>query len=279
MRRLTILLVAAGLLAACGGEPPTSPAPQGVRTNRVPANADTTGFPRWLARLPANLALSAAQEQTIQGYVAAFRAATQSDRQSLRGVFQQMRQARRGGATRDQLQPLFQQSAPARERIRTAAAQLHQQIDGALTADQKAWLAANTCDPATAPRLSDAQRAQLESLLTSFRQANQSDLATLRQAFQQARQARQNGATADHLRAIVAAVQPARDRLAAAHQQLASQIQALLTPEQKASACFARGISGRAPGGFGPGFRRVGPGGSGPGFGPGFRRGTGSHSS
>ncbi len=278
MRRLAILLVAAGLVAECGAEP-TSPTPQGgVRASTLPAGADSAlfahaGYARWLARLPANLALTAAQKQAIQGYVASFQTATQSDRQALRTLFQQARQARQSGTGQEQFQQLRQQSAPVRERLRAAGAQLRQQIETVLTADQKAWLAANTCDPATAPRLTDAQKAQIKSLTTAFRQANQADLTTLRQAFRQARQARQNGASADQVKAIFANVQPARDRLRAAHQTLAADTQALLTPEQKGSACFAH-----RPGGFGPGFRRGGMG-SGGGPGPGFRHAGPVHSS
>jgi Spy/CpxP family protein refolding chaperone len=285
MRSVTILLIAAGLLAACGGEL-TAPTPQGTRASDVPAGADTpflahAPFARWLTRLPANLALTSAQKQAIQGFVASFQTTTQADRQALRSAFEQARQARRSGATGDRLRPLFQQTAPARERMRTATAQLRQQIEGALTADQKAWLAANVCDPA-GPRLTDAQKAQVRSLLTAFRQANQADLTTVRQAFEQARQARQGGATADRLQAILAGAQPARARLAAAHQKLAADVKALLTPAQRTSACFAPGLR-RGPGGFRAGFRRGAPGagggGFGPGFAPGFRRGAAVHSS
>ena len=285
MRSVTILLIAAGLLAACGGEL-IAPTPQGARASDVPAGADTAflahaPFARWLTRLPANLALTGAQKQAIQGFVASFQTATRADRQTLRGAFAQARPARHSGASPDQLRQLFQQTAPARERMRTAAAQLRQQIEGVLTADQKAWLAANTCDP-TVSGLTDAQKAQVKSLTTTFRQANQADLTTVRQAFEQARQARQGGATGDQVQAILAGAQPARARLAAAHQKLAADVQALLTPAQKSSACFAPGLR-RGPGRFGPGFRRgapgAGAGGLGPGFAPGFRRGDDVHSS
>ena len=225
----------------------------------------------FLNRLPANLALTDPQKTQIKGVVSSFESATDSDRAALRALFQQARQARQSGSTPDQVKAILEQGAPIRQRLQVAVSQLRQQIEGVLSSEQKAWLAANAprrCDPATAPKLTDAQKAQIKALRDAFAQANGTDLDAVRAAFQQARQARQSGATPDQVKAILATVQPARQRLATARQKLASDIQALLTPEQKASGCFL----GRAPGMLRPGLGR----GAGvrPGMGPAFGGGA-----
>ncbi len=266
MRRIA-LLVLAGALAACGKEltAPGSPQPQGVSA----ANATTLngagpfGAGRFggapyvglLRRLPGNLALTDQQKQAIKGFVQTFAQATKADRQALAALLKQARQARQNGQTPDQIKAILQQGAPNRQNIQAAAAQLKQQIEGVLTADQKAWIAANApkpCDRSTAPRLTDDQKAQIKALVSAFRTANQADLDGVKAAMQKAREARKNGATEDQIQAILAAVKPNMDRLRAARQTLASQIQALLTPEQKASACYGPrfGAGGARLGGF-----------------------------
>jgi hypothetical protein len=51
--------------------------------------------------------------------------------------------------------------------------------------------------------------------------------------------ARQNGATAEQIRAILEPVQPAMERAAAASKTLQQALLAVLTPEQRASSCLA----------------------------------------
>ncbi len=266
MRR-TVILLLAGALAACGHEPtaPGTPQPEGVNTSSVGelGGAGLLGGGRFggapyvglLRRLPANLALTDQQKQAIKGYVQAFAQATKSDRQALAALMKQARQAKQNGQTPDQVKAILQQGATNRQNIQAAAAQLKQQIAGVLTADQKTWIAANApkpCDRSTAPKLTDEQKAQIKALVTAFRTANKTDLDAVRAAMQQARQARRNGESQDQIKAILAAVQPNLDRLRTAREALAAQIQALLTPEQKASACYGPrcGVGGAGPGAF-----------------------------
>ncbi len=267
MRKIVILLVLAGALVACGKEltAPASPQPQGVRAGTATALGDAglfggarfggAPYAGLLRRLPANLALTDQQKQSIKGFVQAFAQATKSDRQALAALRKQARQARQNGQTPDQIKAILEQGATNRQHIQAAAAQLKQQVEGVLTADQKAWIAANApkpCDRSTAPKLTDEQKAQIKALVTAFRTANQTDLDAVRAAMQQARKARQNGESKDQIKAILEAVKPNMDRLRSARQALASQIQALLTPEQKASACYGPrfGVRGAGPGGF-----------------------------
>ncbi len=270
MRKTLFLLILAGVLAASGRHPtaPGTPQPQGTDLNAA-TGLDGTGllgggrfagapYVGLLRRLPANLALTDQQKQTIKGYAQAFAQATKADRQALAALVQQARAARRQGRTPDQIKAILQQGAANRQHIQAAAAQLKQQIEGVLTADQKAWLVANAprpCDRSSAPRLTDEQKAQIKALVSAFHTANQADLDAVRAAMQQAREARKNGASRDQIRSILDAVKPNLERLRTARQQLAGQIQAVLTADQKASGCYGPrfGLGGFA--GFGGGRR------------------------
>ena len=87
-------------------------------------------------------------------------------------------------------------------------------------------------------KLTDAQRAQIKTLMTSFRTAHRDDLQSLATAMKRARSARVAGQTAEQRRALfaqtAAQTAPARQHLAAAHKQLAADIQQVLTTEQRA---------------------------------------------
>ncbi len=273
MRRLAIVLVLAGALAACGHEitAPGTPQPQGSDLNA----ATTAGAGRFgsfgrarfagapyvalLRRLPPDMALTDQQKQSIKGYVQAFAQATKSDRQALAALFKQARAAKQSGQTPDQVKAILQQGATNRQHIQAAAAELKQQIEGVLTADQKTWLAANAptpCDRSAAPKLTDEQKAQIKALVTAFRTANQSDLDAVRAAMRQAREARKNGASKDQIRSILEGVKLNLERLRPARAELRTQIQAVLTPEQKASGCYGPrfGAGRMGPGGFPGGF-------------------------
>lgn len=271
MRRIAMLLVLAGALVACGKEltAPASPQPQGVSAGTAAlggaglflggrfGGAPYVGL---LRRLPADLALTDQQKQTIKGHVQAFAEATKGDRQALAALMKQARAAKQNGQTPDQIKAILQQGATNRQHLQDAAAQLKQQIGGVLTAEQKAWLAANApkpCDRSAAPKLTDDQNAQIKALVSAFRSANQADLEAVKAAMQKAREARKNGATREQIKAILDAVQPNLDRLRTARQTLAAQIQALLTPDQKASGCYGPrfGLGGGHRGQF-PGGRR-----------------------
>ncbi len=272
MRRSAILLVLAGTLAACGHEltAPGSPRPQGVNLEAATgvngaapfggrrfAGAPMVGL---LRRLPANLALTDQQKQSIKGYVQTFAQTTKADRQALAALMKQARQARQSGQTADQVKAILQQGAPNRQHVQAAAAELKQQIQGVLTSDQKAWLAANApapCNRSTAPKLTDDQKAQIKALVTAFRTANQADLDAVRAAMQQAREARKNGQSKEQVKAILDGDKANRDRLRTARQQLASQIQGVLTADQKASGCYGPrfGVGRPGFGGFGGGRR------------------------
>jgi Spy/CpxP family protein refolding chaperone len=84
-------------------------------------------------------------------------------------------------------------------------------------------------------KLTDAQRAQITTLVTSFRAAHQADLQAMAAAGKQAFAARKAGVswTADQRRAMFAQTAPVRQRLMTANKQLRAQIEQVLTSDQK----------------------------------------------
>lgn len=116
-------------------------------------------------------------------------------------------------------------------------------------------------------QLTTAQRAQIKTLMTSFRTAHQSELTamrtSMRAAMQQARAARASGQqlSLDQRRAMFQQNAPVRQRLMSAQRELAAQIQNVLTSDQRAwlashrpapcanrTACRARFARRGAPG-------------------------------
>lgn len=83
-------------------------------------------------------------------------------------------------------------------------------------------------------RLTDEQRAEIQALRTAFRAAHQADLQALRAIFEEARAARQDGATREEVQAILATGRPIADRIREAVRQLHEDIQAVLTEAQRA---------------------------------------------
>lgn len=83
-------------------------------------------------------------------------------------------------------------------------------------------------------KLSSEQRTQIRSLIEAFVQGTRADIEALNAIHQEARAARQAGKTEAEIRAIFARGDAIRTRLHAAEAKLRSDIEALLTPAQKA---------------------------------------------
>ena len=86
-----------------------------------------------------------------------------------------------------------------------------------------------------------AQQAQIRALMQGFEQTNRADLITVANVMEQARAAKRAGKTDAEIRAILQTASAAQARLVEAHKALQAQIEAVLTPEQKASGCFVKG--------------------------------------
>jgi Spy/CpxP family protein refolding chaperone len=219
--------------------------------------AGVSGPGRYLSglhRLPPELRLTEAQSAAIKAAFDAFHKATAADREALAKILEAANQARRAGKSRAEVAAILATGDPIRERILGAERALQAKIESILTAEQKAWLDANlpkVCDPRAAPKLNEAQITEIRALLAAYEQANRADLEAVKAALEKARAAQQNGATRDQINAILHSVQPAMERLAAAQAALLKAIDALLTPEQRASGCYRGGhlvgAGGRRP--------------------------------
>ena len=86
-------------------------------------------------------------------------------------------------------------------------------------------------------QLSTEQVARIHALLEAFETANHADLEALAAIARDLQAARLAGKSDVELRAILARATPIRDRMAAAERQLRADLDAVLTPEQRASGC------------------------------------------
>ena len=191
-----------------------------------------------LHRLPEHLKLTADQQSRIKALLEAFEQATRADREALAAIMRQAREAHQAGKSPAEVRAILAQGDPIRQRLHAAEQTLHSQIEAILTPEQKAWLAANGPERCRALALTEAQRTEITALIAAFNEANRADLQLIKQVFEEARAAHQNGATREQLRAILNKAAPAMERIRVAQQALHVAIFALLTPEQRASGCY-----------------------------------------
>lgn len=269
MRKAVMFVLTAGVLAAC--ESSTAPDASDLSlTNDILAASISLGMPDRvpgralheigrLHNLPADLALTAAQESSINALIEKFTADHKADLDALAAILKRVHDAMHARASREDVKKILAEGDPIRARLATAEAALRTQIDAVLTAAQKDWLAANPrerCNVNTTP-LTDAQKSQINTLIASFNTASAADLAAVKKAHEDAEAAHKAGKSRAEVQAILDAVKPAQERLQAAGDKLRAAIDAVLTPEQRASNCFNHGVrKPRRPNGPGqPGSR------------------------
>lgn len=97
----------------------------------------------WMARLPDSLAITATQRTAIGALRAAFRQNNTAALDSLRQVFVRAREARRAGATQEQVRAILVTGRPIAEALRPKVLSLHLAIWSVLSDSQRAWLIAN----------------------------------------------------------------------------------------------------------------------------------------
>ena len=255
MRRIA-LIVAAAVLAACSSNESTSPSGDISQIAEFVIGANGTALTsaggydadlfqlRLLNGLPDDLKLTPEQQAKIKALVDAFQAATKADRDALAGVLRDAMAAVAAHKSRDEVKAILDKGVAIRQRLAAAEAQLRSDIEAVLTPEQKAWLASHQpqrCDLSKFPPLTDAQKAQMRALETAFQTANKADLDAVAAAMQQVRAAIAAGKSRDEIQAIFDSVKAATDRLIAARKALHDQLEAILTPEQKASGCIPLG--------------------------------------
>jgi len=97
----------------------------------------------WFGRLPDSLALTAVQRTAIAGLRASFRQNNAAALDSLRAIFVEARDARRAGATREEVRAILVTGRPIAEALRPKVVALHLATFSVLTDAQRAWLIAN----------------------------------------------------------------------------------------------------------------------------------------
>jgi hypothetical protein len=119
------------------------------------------------------------------------------------------------------------------------------------SAEQKAWIEAHkpkVCDRNGPPQLTEAQIAQIRALKQAFAEAVADELAAIKAAHQEARAAKQAGASAEELRAILEGVKDEMEAVRQAEIRLHDAIMDVLTPEQRANWCIVRARVAPGPG-------------------------------
>jgi len=255
MRRTALIVAAAIGLAACSSNETTSPADISQISDFVIGANGTAltlagGYDadlfqlRLLNGLPDDLKLTAEQQAEIKALVDVFQAATKADHDALAGILRDAIAAVAAHKSHDEVKAILDKGVAIRQRLSLAEAKLRSDIEAVLTPEQKAWLASHQpqrCDPSKFPPLTDAQKAQMKALETAFQTANKADLDAVKAAMDQVRAAVAAGKSTSEIEAILTGVRPAVERLEAARRALHAQLEAVLTPEQKASGCIPLG--------------------------------------
>ena len=253
MRRFALVAVASLAFAACSTDT-TSPADQSLVDDFLlggsVALTSAGGYDpdiyqqRLVNGFPDELRLTPDQQAKIKALVEAFQASTKADHDALNAILRQAKEAIAAHKSRDEVKAILDHGNAIRARLSAAESALRAAIDAVLTPEQKAWLEAHKpakCDPSKFPPLTDAQKAQIRALEQAFQTSNKADLDAVKAILDQARAAAAAGKSKAEVEAIVATAKPAMDRLEAARRAVKTQIEAILTAEQKASGCFPLG--------------------------------------
>jgi Spy/CpxP family protein refolding chaperone len=115
----------------------------GEQSREHPTDGRTGGF----GRLPDSLRITAEQATAIKALRDQFRETHEEQLIALRNVFVQAREARRGGATREEVRAILLEARPITEALREPTRQLHVAIFGVLTPNQRTWLVSNRPRP------------------------------------------------------------------------------------------------------------------------------------
>lgn len=91
-------------------------------------------------RLPEDLALTPEQVEEIEALRAAFRAEHQDEVAALRAIFEEARDARAAGATREEVRAILLEGRETAIALRFPIWQLHEAIRAVLTEEQRFWL-------------------------------------------------------------------------------------------------------------------------------------------
>jgi Spy/CpxP family protein refolding chaperone len=255
MRKIAFLSLVVATLVACSNDT-TAPASSDQQVTDFSISAfgtvltSTGGYDadlyelRLFHALPDDLKLTPDQEAKIKALVEAYKNDTKADNEALNAILKQAREAVTARKTGDEVKAILDKGAPIVATLAAAAADLKTNIDAILTAKQLAWLASHApkkCEKGKFPPLTDAQKAQMKAFEEAFEQANKADVATVKAGMDQIKSAIAAGKGPADIQASLDGIKPALDRLATARKTLQSQLESVLTPDQKASGCLPLG--------------------------------------
>jgi Spy/CpxP family protein refolding chaperone len=195
------------------------------------------------ARLPEDLQLSAEQKAAIAALHDAFKAEHEDEIAALREIEQQIRALRRSGGSREEAQALLAEAHEILAGLADDFAALQDAIWAIYTPEQRAWIEEHkpkVCDRRGPPRLTEEQIAQIRALKQAFAEAVKDELAAIKAAHQEAREAKAAGASAEEIRAILASVKDEMAAVRQAEHRLEQAILDVLTPEQRRRWCIVR---------------------------------------
>lgn len=252
MRKTFLAVAAFGLmgLSACSTEPvaPNGLLPDADAIDLVPDYAFSSaavvdGGGIGGARLPAELQLTAEQKAAIAALHDAFTQENADEIAALRKLEQDIRQLRRSGGSRAEVGALLAEAHKILTGLADEFAALQTAIWAVYTAEQKAWIEAHkpkVCDRNGPPQLTEEQITKIRALKQAFAEAVADELAAIKAAHDEARAAKQAGASAEEIRAILASVKDELEAVRGAEQRLEAAILELLTPDQRAKWCIVR---------------------------------------
>jgi len=255
MRSIAFVSLAALVIAACSTEV-TSPADSADEVTDFSIGAfgsaltSAGGYDadlyqlRLFHGLPDALELTSDQKAKIKALVDAYKQSTKADRDALDAILHQARDAKKAKKSKAEIEAILDLGIPIRTRLAAAEAKLKTDIDNVLTAEQRAWLASHgpkKCKLSKFLPLTDAQKVQMKAFEEAFEKANKADLETVKTGLKQIKDAVAAGKPAADVQHILDGIKPALDRLDTARKTLQSQLEGVLTPEQKASGCVPLG--------------------------------------
>lgn len=196
---------------------------------------------RRLEALPAPIALTAEQKAAIAKLIEDFQATYAADLAKLAELNTKAKEAIAAGKPREEVAAILREARPIRIKIAEATTKLRADIRNVLTAEQKAWLdsgSPNRCYPTVVAPLSAEQRTSIQGIYTAYNEATKADREQVAATMKAVRDARAAGKPRAEIEALLAGIKDELERLAAAATKLRADIDAVLTPEQRAAACF-----------------------------------------
>lgn len=250
MRLLGVAILALAALAACSSDPAGPDELALLDTEvidlvpdyAVSSAAVIDGGGVGGAHLPPELRLTDEQKAAIAALHEAFMTEHAAEVAALREIERQLRALRRD-RDRDAWRAKLAEAKIILDALADDFAALQEAIWAVYTPAQRAWIEAHrpkVCRPGERPQLTPEQVAQIRALQQAFHDAMADEMAAIKAAHEAARAAKQAGATREEIAAILAEVQDELAALREAEKKLMEDIQAVLTPEQRAAWCVVR---------------------------------------